>query len=212
MPRLVKQRKAPAAILRKLYQPLYDTNVFQGVGGGAFNTLQYFLLPIGAALPVIGGAKSEADTNLTQASQLGTPQKFRLYGFRFEFFTLEPDDLDDTAPDMVNVYEQSVFTFLFGNSRPWLQVPLSRIPSGTSLTGASSSGDTTNAPEFSFLHNGEASVKEYYDFTMAKQGIKIGTAEPFYAELTWPNGAITMTSANNQRARVYLVGQLFSAL
>ena len=210
--RIVKQRKQPKALLRKLTQPLYDTNIVPAVGDGAYNLLQYFLIPIGQNMPLTGAPKTEADTNLTQASQLGTPQKFHLEGFNFEFFVLDPDDTQDTAADLIDIYEQSVFTFYFSNNRPWLQLPLSRIPTGTALTGTCASGDTTNAIEFAFLHQGEASVREVYDFTVGKKPIRIGTAEPFFAEITWPNGAVTSTSADRRRSRVFAVGSLFSAL
>ena len=105
---------------------------------------------------------------MTQASQLGTPQKFHLEGFNYEYLVTDPDDTEDTAADLVMMMEESVFTFFFANNRPWLQLPLSRIPTGTALTGSAASGDDTNAIEFAFLHQGEASVREVYDFTVGK--------------------------------------------
>ncbi len=210
MPSLVKQRKKPNAILRKLQQPLYDTNVIDDAGG--FNLMQFFLLPVGQPMPVAGGNKSEVDTNMTQASQLGTPEEFSLKGFQFEYFHEDPSNIIDFANDQFAMYDESVFTFFFSNNRPWLQVPLSRIPSGTMLTGTGSSGDTTGTVEFGFVHQGEASVKEYYDFKIEKKGIHIHTNEPFFVELTWPNGNPTWATDDEDRVRVYLVGHLFAAL
>lgn len=208
--RLVRARKAPAGILRKLTQPLYDTNVLEG--GVAQQRLGFFELPIGQNMPVAGVPKTIVDTNMTQASQLGTPQKFWLRGYNFEFFNLEPDDIANTAPDLVLLYEQSLFTFTFGNNRPWLQIPLSQIPQGCALTGTLAFGDDQNAVEAAYLHQGEASVAEYYNFTVARRPIRINTNEPFSAEITWPNGAVTWNTANDQRVRVYLIGHLFAAI
>lgn len=209
--RISLARKTGDAVLRKLKQPLYDTTVIEG--GAATQQLQFFNIPIGGAMPVAGGAKSLADTNMSQAAQLGTPQEFSLVGFNYEFFVLEPDDIANGAPDYLLMYEQSTFTFVFSNNRPWLRVPLSQIPQGISATGTGASGDITNNIEFGYLHQGLASVKEYYNFMLPnKKLIHIYPNEPFGVDIDWFNGAITLNTANDQRCRVFIVGFLYSAL
>jgi len=208
-----KIRKARATgnpILRRLVQPLYDTTVV--AGAVATGLLQFFRIQQGGIMPVAAVVKSEADTNMKTAGALGEPMMFDLESFNFEWFVLEPDDVDDTSPDLVDIYEQSLFTFLFGLNRTAWQFPLSQIPSGTMLTGQSSSGDTTNATEWGFLHQGVPSVGQVYDVMMDNEPTEIGPVEPFGIDITWPNGNFTTTSTNNQRARVFMNGCLYTQL
>lgn len=209
--RIVKERKMAPALLRKLQQPLYDTHELEG-DAAAPREITFFTREQGRNKTVSGNPKTEADTNMTQPSQLPKPQKFEMRGMRFEYFNLEPDDIANNAPDLVLLYEQSVFRFVFGNSRTWLEVPLSRIPNGPALTGTLASGDTTNATEFAYLHQGEASVKEYYNFLVEGEPTTIRHKENFKVEVEWPNGAITPNTVNDQRVRVYLIGHLFVEL
>ena len=66
-------RKRPVALLRKLTQPLYDTNILEG-GAAVPSPLQFFVLPQGTQMPVTAVNKTEADTNMKMASQIGYPQ------------------------------------------------------------------------------------------------------------------------------------------
>lgn len=209
--RIVREKKTAPALLRKLTQPLYDTHELEG-GAAAPSKITFFTREQGRNKAVSGNPKTEADTNMTQPSQLPKPQKFEMRGMRFEFFQLEPDDIANGAPDLVLLYEQSVFRFVFGNARTWLEIPLSRLPSGPSLTGTVASGDTTNEVEMAYLHQGEASVKEYYNFLVDGQPTTIKYKENFHAEIEWTNGAVTFNTANDQRVRVYLMGHLFVEL
>jgi len=212
MSRIVKQKAPRKALLRELIQPLYDTTDVASSGDGAYNLQQFFLRPLGDTIPLAATIKTEADTNMSAASKLGTPNRFEMTGFQYKWMNVDPDDLDQTAPDLVDAYEQSVFNFFFGTSRIEWQFPLSRIPSGTMLTGNASSGDTTGAVEYGFLHNGRASVKEAWDVTISGQPVKIGPEETFFVEITWPNGAVTSASADRRRAIMLLIGSLFTQL
>jgi hypothetical protein len=109
------------------------------------------------------------------------------------------------------MYQQSVFTFFFGQNRPWLRLPLSQITQGVAPTGEVSTGDITADIFYGVLHQGPASVDEWYNFTIGKSPIRINTAEPFSAEVNWPNGAVTWTAADT-RVRTLLKGNLYAAL
>jgi len=211
MSNITVSRPAGAALLRKLTQPLFDTNILQN--GAAPVPLQFFQIPFGGAMPVTAVAKTLCDTNMTQAAQLGMPQMFDLEGFQFEYFIHANADLANIATDIFFLYEQSVFTFFFGQARPWLEVPLSQIPTGTALTGTNSDGDITANTEATWLHNGHASVKSLYRFTVGKKAIRVQSAESFYAQITWPNGVGAFTwGVANSRVRTYMVGSLYAAL
>jgi hypothetical protein len=202
-------RPAGNAILRKLTQPLYDTVILENAGA-APNLYQYFIIPIGGNLAVANVPKTLADTNLDQASQLGVPSMYDLMGFNFELFVADPTDLNDNVEDIFQLYEQSVFTFFFGTNRPWLSLPLSQIPTGTALTG---SADTSvGVEEALFVHQGLARQDEVYDFTVRKRAIRIHSAENFHVEIDWPNGGTAAWQMADTRTRVFMVGNLYSAL
>jgi hypothetical protein len=140
-----------------------------------------------------------------------------MVGFQYKFMIPDPDDIDQTAADMVDMYQQSVFTFFWGPGRPEWQFPLDRLPTSTILTGNVAGGDITGNVEFGFLHNGPASVKEYWDVTIRDDRgqpmpVKIGPEENFYVEASWPNGAVTFASADQRRCIMLLVGSLFTQL
>jgi len=214
MSNITMSRPAGAAILRKLTNPLYDSTVLQG--GVAINNMQFFRLPIGANMPVTAVAKTEADTNLTQAGQMGTPQMFDLEGFCFEH--LMNDATSGTITDAQNIanvealYGQAVYNFFFGQQRPWLQLPLRQIPTGPFLTGDAGMGDVGNADMCIYLGMGKATVDSIYNFTVGKKAIRVHSAEPFNATVTYPNAAITPTAGLNYRMRTYMIGSLYAAL
>lgn len=212
--------KKENALLRKLQNPLYDTTVIDA--SVATDILQFFVRPQGQPMPVAGGAKTNADTNLQSASMLGEPLEFDVVGFNYEYFNLEPESQDagnalDIASDEILIWAQSFFRFKF-NNRTFLECPLRQLPSGTALTGTVATGDTTNQVQFAYLHWGKASVTEYYNFTIndpdtgEPQMYKIHSAEPFFAEVRWPNAAIDMNTNNDERFRTYIQGYLYQNL
>jgi hypothetical protein len=209
MSNITMSRPAGAALLRKLTNPLYDTTILENAA--AVNALQFFRLPIGVNMPVTAVAKTEADTNLTQAGQLGTPQMFDLEGFNFEFMQVDPTDVANNIADLLAVYEEGLFSFFFGQQRPWLEIPVSQIPTGIYLTGTMGFGDTAASDEAMFIGQGQSSCASVYNFTVGKKAIRLHSAEPFNAEVNWPNGAITPAGAD-QRIRTYMVGSLYAAL
>jgi len=219
MSQITVKAPSPRAALRALKQPLYDC-MEAPAAAAAVNNLTWFQTPIGGALNVTGVAKSVAETNLTQSGQLGVPQEFDLYGFNFTFVEDDgyldtagaPTSLANFALDIIEVYEASVFKFFFGQQRPWLTVPLSRIPHGTFfLTGP---GDDMIATEnFFAVSMGDSSKKEFYKFLANDAQIGIHSAENFSARVEWPLAAFGLT-ADGAASRMfcYLVGVLYTAL
>jgi len=192
-----------AAALRPLKQPLYDTNIYAAAGQAQ---LQFFSIPRGQAMPVTGVAKSEADTNMQQASQLGTPNMFELYGFNCKFQQSVWD-----ADDFNAFYDTGVFRFFFGQQRPWLTVPLSKIPCGVMPSGSVTiDGAAAPGQEIYSMTNGPPHTQSYYNFTVRRAPILINSNETFSVTLDWPLGAVAVTA--NGRITVELVGILHSAL
>lgn len=212
MSNITLSRPAGSAVLRRLLQPLYDTTVLPAVGTNIISLL-YFRLPIGNNMPVTAVAKTEADTNLTAAGMVGTPEMFALEGFNIEFCQHTPRDVANNVNDLEAFYGQSVFSFFFGQQRPWLEVPLTQIPTGVYPDGRLGMGDTAGNEDVAYVGMGMSSVKEAYNFTVDGRPIMLRSAEPFHAEVTWPNTAPwQLTSAANQRVRCYMLGTLYASL
>jgi len=214
--RIAVERQTPAAALRMLKQPLYDT-VECPADANAVASLILFNQPLGSALNVSGAIKNRADTNLSKSAALGTPNEFLLYGVNM-CFTYDTGYLCDAAPtlanflnDMVEVYDQGVFRLRFGQNKDSLVLPLIAVPHGDFfLTGESATAsDNAAAAGNSFVNisNGESSKREFFKHFSNKQPIFIDSEETFTVRLEWPNAAMGL-SANGDESRmtVYLVG------
>ncbi len=193
---VVVSKPAPAGYVRALRNPLYDTD---NILAAATNQLRLFQVPIGQ-LNASAVRKTEADTNLSQAGQLANPQMFDLHGFQLEV------QIGTVVADHILLYTRGVFEFSFGTQRIWLQVPLSRVPQGTSLQGVGS-----GAAASPNLANGSPSVREYYPFVQPDGSpYPIKATETFQVRLFWPSGAITLSAVTMVRA--YMVGTLYIGL
>lgn len=172
----------PRAVLRPLKQPLYDTENIPSAGGVA--QLVYFQRPFGQAIANIPvAAKTYADTNMQQASQLGTPQEFDLFGFNVR--------LGDTVTlaDFQAVMDQGVFVFNFGQGRPWLRAQLADFPTGCGPTGSTAIDGAMAQVLQNLPVQGPPSSHEFYNFCVGKKPVRIRSNETFNVELNWPNGA-----------------------
>ena len=146
--RIILKKEVKTPLLRKLQQPLYDTNTLDATV--ATNLMSYFVRPQGNLMPVAAVVKTEADTNMKATSMLGEPLIFDLLGFNYEWFKSVPTSevagtLLDIAADEIRVYGQSVFRFYF-NMRIFLEVPLRQIPEGPYLNGSVCTGDAKLCP------------------------------------------------------------------
>lgn len=172
----------PRAVLRPLKQPLYDTENVPSAGGVA--QLIFFQRPFGqniANAPV--AAKTYSDTNMQQASQLGTPQEFDLFGFNVR--------LGDTVTlaDFQAVMDQGHLVFNFGQGRPWLRTQLADFPTGCGPTGATAIDGAAAQVVHDLPVQGPPSTKEFYNFCVGKKPVRIRSNETFNVEINWPNGA-----------------------
>jgi len=205
---ITRERAESRAALRALKNPLYDTGHI--LAAAPTNRVNFFQAPQGNPIVAAGALKTEADTNLTQAGQLGRPQEFDLYGFQLEIFNTNCDDIPNTFADLLLVYDTGVFEFFFGQQRPWLQLPVEEIPNGPAFEGCYATADNAATTGAAFLKSGEGAADAYYNFTIGKKPIPIASAENFSARLDWPSGAPTTT--NLYRATCYMKGILYAAL
>lgn len=207
--RITKARKQMRAQLRKLKQPLYDTDILEG-NTATNNRLDFFKTPEGQPIVAGGANKTSADTNLDQASSLGNPQEFDLYAFQLEVIsdgsaTISIDNLDEA-------YQQGVFSWNFGQQRPWLEIPVTQIPNGPGICGDVATADAGTPTEYAWPTNGRKSVYEYYDFSIAGTPVPIGPTETFNAKVEFPT-AVTFDAAEpDYRFRLYAIGILYAAI
>jgi hypothetical protein len=147
---------AQTPVLRPLRQPIFDTEVFPAAGT---NVLSLFSNPRTTAT---GVAKDARDTNMTQASQLGTPLEFDLVGFNVELQRGTP--LDDSN----TLYSRGEFVWFFGQNTVWLNVPLTRIPEGIGLAGMVDLDGNAAPVEKSVLSNGWPIVQNLYNLAQRR--------------------------------------------
>jgi len=190
----------PPAYLRPLKQPLYDTSQYP-VDGAGVNSLSFFQVPQGQ---VLAGAvnKTAIHTNMTQAGQLGTPNQFDVFGFQIKF------PVNIVQADYDGLVNNGVFSFYFGQNRPWLIVPLIYVPSGVGKDGIVST--TVGATTLSTYRNGVAHVSNYLNFTVGKNPIRIHSNESFSVRLDFPTTVPVLTAATN--LAVYMLGIYYSSL
>jgi hypothetical protein len=183
--------------LRPLRQPLYDTDYM--VIGATNTELTFFQRPLSQSTAYGTVTKTAAETNLTQAAQLPTPNQFSLFGF------LVQCNAGVSLANFVNVYETCVFEFTFTGSRLYLQIPLSQIPQGLGPTGFIYGTTGT------VVTNGVPHVKNLYQFNLGKYALMIRSSETFGTKMRWPNAAPTIATAN-VRIQHYLVGIYYTAI
>lgn len=226
MSELAIQRQAPQAALRALKQPLFDTQEAPA-NANAVRNLVFFQSPLGNALNVTGNLKNISDTNLNQSGQIGIPNEFELFGFNMTFM-YDTGNIEDSVggpfsvlanylDDMTELYEQGFFRFIFGQNRPYLQIPLTRIPHGDfMLTGPAAAAQNNGAGQTGLnifaISNGASCKKEFYKFFVNDQPVPINSAENFSVQLEWNNPMGLTASGDESRLTVYLVGVLYTAL
>lgn len=172
------------AYLRPLQQPLYDTELFD------FTTpptsLTYFQRPISqsTAYVVANSSKTQAETNLNQSAMLDYPREFSILGFTIS--------LDSTIGllSIATILRRAYYTFTFSGNRPYLQIPIDRIPAGMGLEGAVAMGNITASSLggglVSSFKNGLGHIANYFKFNLGRSALKIKPGEAFNGSITWP--------------------------
>jgi len=174
---------APPAALRVLRQPLYDTEHLPSAGGVA--SLIFFQRPLGQAMAnAPAAAKTYADTNMQQASLIGSPAEFDLFGFNVRLTNTV------TLAQFQNIVDMGLFIFTFGQGRPWLRTQLQDMPSGCNIMGAIALDGAAVATTVAAPVSGiPGDPKGLYAFAVGGAPIRIRSNETFGVEIQWPNGA-----------------------
>lgn len=169
------------AYLRPLQEPLYDTEVILVAGGPS--QVVFFQRPISQNTAQGSLAKTEAETNLNQSSMLDYPREFSVLGFNIIL------DSMTCLRNSARLYHRAWFAFTFSGRRPYLQIPLHRIPQGVGLDGGVAAANAAAAGSnllASATSMGMKHVANYYKFNLGRAALKIKPGEAFNTKVVWP--------------------------
>jgi hypothetical protein len=180
------------AYLRPLQEPLYDSEVLNPAA--APNSLTYYQRPISQSTAALNMIKTEAETNINQSSMLDYPREFSILGFNVT--------LDSTIgmKSAAEIYRRAWFSFTFSGRRPYLQIPLERIPHGVGIEGAlatTAAADGTHSGILAQGKNGMGHIANYYKFNLGRSALKIKPGEAFNAKINFPQAILLDTTLNN---------------
>ncbi|MFH1226840.1 MAG: hypothetical protein V1701_02915 [Planctomycetota bacterium] len=216
MPNPLGQRESAAipeldASLIWKKEPRYDS--FQlAAGGVGVNIMTFFQVPRNVAGSGFAVAKTEAETNMQTAGQIGKPNQFLLYGFTVEVLPAQAAALaiSEVSSNWALIYHPSVFRFVLGANNIQLEVPLEKIPTGVGPTGFATSvgaAAVTTPQVMSAMTNGVPHSRYYYNFTVpgSKLPLLIQGDQTFRCEIAYPLGNLILT-VHATRVRCYMHG------
>ncbi len=118
---------------------------------------------------------------MQQAAQLGTPNEFDIWGFNVR------TNVAITQADHQVAMGQGVFTFNFGQGRPWLQTQLRDVPAGVDSHGSMAVDGAAALDVRQVITNGVPSIKELYSFAVGRKPVRLRSNETFGVTITYPN-------------------------
>lgn len=171
---------------------LYDTLAYAQAGQ---TQLQFFQTPKGQ------GGKTLADTNMTLAGSLASPQSFLIKTIELYFYPSEtPGNLsaDDTpiAPTFLNdvwkFYKPGGWLELFIGSKAYLdEAPLQKFPPSNGLSGFGFSSDASSGAATSVMANYASAGGPVYE---VDPPILLVPTQNFVVTLNWPT-AVALSAA-----------------
>ena len=188
-------------------EPRYDTFLYPA--GAAPAIIPFFQVIRGGLGSGFGAvAKTAAETNMSSPGTLGDPNQFLLYGFTVEVKPAVGAALavSTEASVWALIYHTAVFRFITDNNNIQLELPLTKIPTGTGLQGFAATSIAATPLAMSAMTNGVPDAKHYYNFTVpgSKLPLLIRGSQPFRCEIAYPLGFVTLLTAT--RVRCYMHG------
>ena len=195
-----------------IYAPLYDSATYLAAGQ---LSLTFFALPIGqgtTSAPGASGAKTEADTNLTNAGLLPKGNRFYCTGLEFQFYPGSNPGrgaaADSTAGfnwnDVYAVAKSGWVRFRIQNRDYILDGPLLNFPPVTRLAGAASVTSTLTAGASTM---GQIDYASFAGMPYNIVPTFIEANQAFTVQVFWP-ALVALPSAAAGRLFVRLRGRL----
>lgn len=196
-----------------IWDPLYDFNNYVATTGHL--TLSFFSTPIGqgtTSAPGATGSKTNADTNMDSAGQLGKGNQFYVTGVEILFYPgIDPGraavaaaDVGEFVDDVYNIGKSGVLTFKVGSGRTYIeQGPLMLFPPSTRLavqTAITTAEANTATSAFAEVNYATFSGEVYTIVPLLLDANQV-----FTFVLSWP-AAVLLTSDANARIGARLRG------
>jgi len=190
---LVAGTPAQTARLRPLRNPLYDTELM--AAAAAVGRIELF---VNRRTFATGAVKNLNDTNMEADGVLSLPLEFDLLGLTGKL------NFGAALADINAFYNEGVLQWFFHQSVPWLQIPVTEIPSGVSPFGY-----TTVAASTIFA-NGTPSGTNFYNMAdHLRQARHILSMESFRGVVQFP---ATITPTADLLFKLLMQGILYAAL
>lgn len=186
-------------------QSLYDFQTYDGASGQT--SLTFYAVPIGQS------SKTKADTNMTIAGMLPSPQRFLAQSIEIYFFPggeisrnfTAAGDLDAWSDDMETFYHSVGHLELTIGSKPYLtEAPFIRFPPKCFLKGSHAIAGTYTATAGNFFDMSHAGGRPYF----LHPPLLIPSNQNFDIKLNWPT-AVSMPSGLNARVGLVMDGLLY---
>ena len=163
----------PAAIVRSYKEPLYDSEVI--LAATPSREFVLYAKPVGQTMND-GTVKTFLQSNQTQASQLGSPLSFDVYGFNARLEEVGQKIVAIGNFDLV--YGNAVAEVIFGQDNKFLTIPVSDVPAGVDTEGLA----VTDAP-----HIGWGVSDNIYRFDIGGRALHINSTEPYSVKISFPS-------------------------
>lgn len=191
---LVSGSPAQTAKLRPLRQPLYDTELIP-IAPAVTGAIELF---VNRRNFVTGVAKTLVDTNMVADGILGMPLEFDLIGLTCKV------NLGAALADINAFYNGGVLNWFFHQSVPWLQLPMTEMPTGISQTGFTTVGAST------IFANGVQTLNNMYNMAdHLRQARHILSMESFRGVIQFP---ATISPTANLFVKLFMLGIMYAAL
>jgi hypothetical protein len=173
----------PAAVVRSYKEPLWDSEIILAATPAQEFTL--YSRPLGQQLRDNLTAKTFLYTNQVQASALGTPLSFDVYGFNARLWGSLTNKL--VTPGNFNlVFGAGVAEVIFGQDTKFLTIPIEDVPAGVDTEGLGA----TDSP-----HIGLGISDNVYRFDVGGRALHINSTENYSVKISFPSG-LTGTTGN----------------
>jgi hypothetical protein len=170
----------PAAVVRSYKEPRYDSELILAATPNTEFVL--YSKPVGQTLNDGTTRKTLLHTNQTQASTLGTPVSFDLYGFNARLLSESAKTVTKGNFDLVMA--RMLSQVIFGQDNTYLNIPVEDIPSGVDIEGLGA----TDSP-----HIGLGVSENLYRFDVGGRGIHINSTESYAVKISFPSGLSGIT-------------------
>jgi hypothetical protein len=169
---LVNSSKVKAAKLRPLRSPLYDEEFIAVAPAAAIGRLEYFS---NRRTFTAGGAKSEANTNMTDDGRLSEPGEFTLFGLSKRI------RMGTAVADLNTAYNAGFLDIFMHTNTNFGKYPLQVIPSFIAPLAFTTVAATT------LFSNGMPGPNNILNLSDdLQQGRHIGRGETFRVVVQWP--------------------------